>query len=380
MDKIAEILNARLRTMGQQIEITYKYKELKTDEDRIIYTFSIMREHNIVPKMTGKPKDAKESERLREQGNKIFVKCGTNSAQYMEALKLYIKSIAFAPYPSRQLALAYANRSAVLFELALYLECTQDINRALALDYPDNLRAKLCIRKAYCLHLLEDQSIEQMIKETEYWIEKVSLSEDKMKLQSKLDELYKVTRTKFTLMCSQYTSIESKLNKSKDKDLATIACYSNEISCASDAIAIKYNECYGRHVVATRDIRPGEVITIEKPYSLLLMQENTQTHCSNCLEVCWAMIPCKFCTYAMYCSEECRDIEWEKCHDVECAVFPALIEYTTFTSDLFSIRLAVLAVREAGSIQKLRSMLCEADKCDGTLNLYLCFFFIHVIQ
>jgi len=67
----------------------------------------------------------------------------------------------------------------------------------------------------------------------------------------------------------------------------------------------------------------------------------------------------------MYCSEECRSIEWKKCHDIECAIFPALIEYAFCNLDLFSIRLAVLALREAGGITELRTMLKEVDEHDG---------------
>ncbi|KAL6259901.1 hypothetical protein P5V15_009812 [Pogonomyrmex californicus] len=362
MDKVLDTLNARLLAANKHRELTDQYKKLKTDQERVVFTLNVMKEYDIAPSATGMPKNAKESEKLREQGNKIFVKGILNNTTCIDVLKLYTKSIAFAPYPSEQLALGYANRSAVLFQLGLHSECIQDIDRALALNYPDNLRAKLYLRKTECLIILGNQSVEDILKDAEHWLDKMSLNDtSRDKLKTKLDILHnKSAQTEL------YTSMntEAKIVEKQPSSLPTIKTYNDEVPCASDAVVIKYNKYYGRHVVAARDIRPGEVIAVEKPYSLLLVQENMQTHCSNCLRVCWANIPCKYCTYAMYCSEECRNIEWKKCHDIECTIFPALIEYKYYNLDLLSIRLAVLALREAGSIKELRTMIKEIDECD----------------
>jgi len=360
MDKVQNMLNARLLVAGKHLELTDQYKKLKTDQERVVFTLNVLREYDIVPSATGMPKNAKESEKLREQGNKIFVKGIFNNMTCVDALKSYTKSIAFAPYPSEQLALGYANRSAVLFQLCLYLECIQDIDRALDLKYPDNLRAKLYLRKTECLMSLGNHTVEDMLKEAQHWLDKMSLDDtNRGKLAAKLDVLRNKT---------VQTEIDTANRKAKTVEpsaLPTIESHNNEVPCASDAVAIKYNEHYGRYVVATRNIHPGEVIAVEKPYSLILMQENIRTHCSNCLRVCWANIPCNYCTYAMYCSEECRNVEWKKCHDIECAVFPALTEYAFYNLDLCSIRLAVLALREAGDMKELRTMLKEVDEHDG---------------
>ncbi|XP_025991232.2 SET and MYND domain-containing protein 4 isoform X2 [Solenopsis invicta] len=356
MDKVQEMLNARLIAANKHIELSVQYKKLKTDQERVVFTLNIMQEYGIVPSATGMPKNAKESEKLREKGNKIFIKGALNNIRCIEALKLYTKSISVAPYPSEQLALGYANRSAVLFQLGLYLECIQDIDRALALNYPDNLRAKLYLRKSECLMILGNQSVDDTLKKVQHWLDKMSLNDtSREKLKTKLDVLR--NRNTQTKLCATDTR-----RKVLESPLPTIASHNDEVPCASDAVVIKYNNHYGRHIVATRDICPGEVIAVEKPYSLILKQENMQTHCSNCLRVCWANIPCNYCTYAMYCSEECKNIEWKKCHDVECAIFPALIEYSFYNLDWCSIRLAVLALRDAGGMKELRTMLKEVDE------------------
>ncbi|KYN14829.1 PREDICTED: SET and MYND domain-containing protein 4-like [Trachymyrmex cornetzi] len=358
MDKIQNMLNARLIAAGKHIELSNKFMKLKTDQERIVFTLNLMQQYDIVPSATGMQKNAKESEKLREEGNKVFVTGILNNTTCINALKLYTKSIAFAPYPSEQLAYSYANRSAVLFKLGLYSECIQDIDRALALSYPDNLRVKLYLRKTECLMIMGNHSVEDTLKEAQHWLEKMSMNDtSRERLTAKLDVLHnKTTQIK--------VNKNIKVKTEEAPALPIIKSHNNEVPCASDAVAIKYNERYGRHVVATRKIHPGEVIAVEKPYTLILVQENTQTHCSNCLRVCWANIPCNYCTYAMYCSEECRNIEWEKCHNIECDVFPAVLEYSTYNLDLCSIRLTVLALREAGSIEELRAMVKEVDEHD----------------
>lgn len=354
MEKVLDALNAKIIAANKHQDLFLKYKTLRTDEDRIMFTLNVMLEYNIIPQVCDNKKDAKESEKLREQGNKLFISTPLKNYTCVEALKLYTKSIAYAPYPSEQLALAYANRSAVLIKLHKYKLCIQDIDRTLALAYPNNLRAKLYVRKVECLNALKNPNIEDTIKEAQYWLEKISL-DNRKKLNEKLKSIK-------NMLPSQKFKKEKFM---KQAPLPKIKTHNIEVPCASDAITIKYNDKYGRHIVATRKINPGEVIAIEKPYSLILTPDNIHTHCSNCLEVSWANIPCEYCTYAMYCSEECKAMEWKKYHDIECTIFPSMLKMNFVKLDLFSLRLAIQAVREATSIQELKKELEEVDSCEG---------------
>ncbi|KAK9302571.1 hypothetical protein QLX08_005453 [Tetragonisca angustula] len=355
MEKVLNTLNRKIIAANKHQDMINKYKALYTDEERVIFSLNVMLEYNIIPQASGDIKNAKESEKLREEGNKLFVSTPLKNHTCVDALKLYTKSIAYAPYPSEQLALAYANRSAVLLKLHKYELCIQDIDRALALKYPDNLRAKLYVRKVECLNALRHPCMEDGINEAQYWLEKMSIDNiNRKKLNEKLNSI-------------NHNLVSQKFKKQdilKQPLLPKIKAHNSEVPCASDAVIIKYNEEYGRHIVATRRIRPGEVIAVEKPYSLILTPDNVHTHCSNCLEVSWANIPCEYCTYAMYCSEECKAMDWKKYHDVECAVFPSMLKMNFVKLDLFSLRLAIQAVREATSMQELREELKEVDNCD----------------
>lgn len=60
-------------------------------------------------------------------------------------------SIAYSPPKSREIALAYGNRSAVFLKVKLYSDCLVDTERALVNPLmPDNLKTKLYLRKAVC--------------------------------------------------------------------------------------------------------------------------------------------------------------------------------------------------------------------------------------
>ncbi|XP_076242049.1 protein-lysine N-methyltransferase SMYD4 isoform X2 [Calliopsis andreniformis] len=358
MEKIMGTLGKKILAANKHEELVNQYKMLSTDEERIIFTLNIMSEYGIIPLVCEDVKNAKESERLREQGNKIFVSIPLTNLTCVEALKLYTKSVAYAPCQSEQLSLAYANRSAILIKLHKYEECIQDIDRALTLAYPDNLRAKLYVRKVECLQALKDSNAEEVAKEAQQWLEKMSLNDsNRKKLNEKLTSIRRTPER-----CNS-----KKQNTTRHQtvpSLPKIKTVNPEVPCASNAIMVKYNEKYGRHVVAARKINPGEVIVVEKPYSLLLTPDNTHTHCSNCLEVSWANIPCNYCTYTMYCSEECRAAEWKQFHDVECSVFPSMLKMNFSKSDLLCLRLAIQAVRESPSIQELREELKEIDSCD----------------
>ncbi|XP_078036028.1 protein-lysine N-methyltransferase SMYD4 [Augochlora pura] len=316
MEKLMYLLMRKL-TFDELEQISSEYGTLCTDEDRIKFTLNVMLEYNIIPRVHRNLKNADIAEKFRAQGNKLYTTGRLTRAACIEALELYTKSVANAPCSSKQLALAYANRSAVLLKVHKYEECIRDVDRALVLPYPDHLKAKLYMRKA--------ESLKAMQKK------KISL---------------------------EHTNNTELNNKSCPFEIES---YNKEIPCASDAISLIYNEDYGRHIVANRKINAGEVIVIEQFYSMILLQSELYTHCSNCLEVCWANIPCNGCTNVMYCSEECRIEQWKKCHDMECVVFSSMLNMNSGSIDLLSLRIAIQAVRES-SIDNIRKELEEIDR------------------
>lgn len=102
-------------------------------------------------------KDVEVSRSLRESGNQKFAE-----KEYVLCIELYTKSILSCPEDCKEeWSLAFANRSASLFQLGLYQECISDINAALGRNYPGHLLPKVLVRKGRCLKKLLQSEIYQ---------------------------------------------------------------------------------------------------------------------------------------------------------------------------------------------------------------------------
>lgn len=139
-----------LEASGRMESFKTEYSLLKTDTDRVKYSIQLMLDYSVsVPQfIILKAPDA--SRVYRKAANNLFT-IPSSKPLLDESLMQYTKSIAHAKYNSEELSLVYADRSAALFKARLYQDCLLDISRALALPYPDNLRAKLYARQARCL-------------------------------------------------------------------------------------------------------------------------------------------------------------------------------------------------------------------------------------
>ncbi|XP_015595631.1 SET and MYND domain-containing protein 4 [Cephus cinctus] len=351
MDEILAVLSRRVTSANKQHELGSKMAHIKNDDERVEFILTLMKSYGVMPEVISEPKDNQKAKELREQGNKIFVESNLGPMQYITILERYSKSIAYAEINSRELALAYANRSAVLVRVKKYAECVKDIDRALRLDYPDDLKAKLYLRRVECLTALQSPDMQASCDEAQAWLDKLSLDDPmKKKLSHKLNVLYGLR----DILVSP---------EEKEYPLPILTSRNPEVPCAADSVAVKYNEMYGRHVVATRDIKPGEVLAIEKPYTMVLAPENAFTHCANCLKISWASIPCNYCTNVMYCSTACKNDAWKTYHDVECPILDSLLALRYSLMSLCSLKLAVMAVRQANGFDALKAGLKNIDEC-----------------
>ncbi|XP_033231354.1 SET and MYND domain-containing protein 4-like isoform X2 [Belonocnema kinseyi] len=304
----------------------------------------------IIPKVSCDNKNAEKAIQYKDDGNSKFLNAKT-SLDFLETFKLYTQSIAYALNNSKELALAYANRSAILIHVGKYQDCLADINRALNLNYPNNLKSKVFLRKAECLLALGNPEAKKAHKSALKWLKEVSNETIKIKMKDKLENFFNMDRKFYNEEEEEIFSVE--WDYSEDA----------QIPCASDGLEIKYNTEYGRHVVATRDFPAGEIIIAEKPYAQVLAYKNMYTHCAHCLKVTWSSIPCCYCVYAVYCSAECRDIARKLYHDIECSVLGFLIESGLNEDRLLSTKIAILALRETKSISNLKSELKNVNAC-----------------
>lgn len=149
MTSIDSIINSYCEMLSNRCEIV-DLLQIFTDLDKnekVTFSYHLLKSDNFLPQfeiVSGK--SVAVALQYRNLGNKAFYRKGD-----ADALKYYTKSVAASPIDSEELALAYANRSAVLFKLKKYNSSLLDINRALEKNYPDFLKQKLYDRKKNCL-------------------------------------------------------------------------------------------------------------------------------------------------------------------------------------------------------------------------------------
>ncbi|KAJ8679926.1 hypothetical protein QAD02_015713, partial [Eretmocerus hayati] len=264
-----------------------------------------------------------KSVEFRKEGNILYnnnKKKKNDEITNRTILTYYSKSIAYAPLNCEELALTYSNRSVLWYHFHRYDLCLIDVNRALSITKSNELKTSLLSRKKKCLDF--KQSVSNNCKD------------------------YKIPEL-------------SEHNASKN------------ISCGADSITMKQSEKYGRHYVATRDIRPGEIVIIEESSYAAVNNHQLYLVCSHCLAFAWACVPCDFCVFAIYCSENCKNQAWSEYHDVMCSILPLLYSVTFKNVDMCSViamvRVVVIAIKKKG----LEGLLKETEDSDAEKDMNL---------
>uniref|UniRef100_A0A182IZ54 Protein-lysine N-methyltransferase SMYD4 n=1 Tax=Anopheles atroparvus TaxID=41427 RepID=A0A182IZ54_ANOAO len=220
-------------------------------------------------KLSKDVKDNGKAADSRAKGNALF---HPKVKRYIEAVKRYNESLSFSEKGSEARALAYANRSAVCYELHRYKECLDNIRLARESNYPARLADKLNKRELAAKEALNDGVNEESTKNGE--------------------------------------------------PVCTLTYDKNElVPQAVSCLELRKSEEYGRFVATTRDLKAGDVVIMEKPFCTLLLDVYRYTRCDFCHhERPFNLIPCEGCTVAMYCSGECMKQAFVRYHRYECSV------------------------------------------------------------
>lgn len=288
----------------------------------------------------GVSKSSEASEAFRKDGNALFLQKSHNAQMHKQIFNFYCQSVMTAPNSSDQLAYAYGNRSAFLLHIKQYEDCIKDCNRALKITNSKIFKAKMLCRKAECLKKLKLPEFQNVLQEVE-------IIKDKIENDEQSEKIITETLNKVKNLTINNNS------HAKKQDVSPIKL--NEVL---DGIKIEYTEKYGRHLIATRDYKPGDIILVENLFATTVSRNVSHTNCHYCLKICWSGVPCKNCNWAIFCSEDCRLKAWKSFHDIECpsASLLNLSEGTWHMSDAI-MRAAIMGLREAGSCAQLRADL-----------------------
>ncbi|KAK7588157.1 hypothetical protein V9T40_005402 [Parthenolecanium corni] len=270
--------------------------------EKIQVAYEFLKWRKVLPTMQKQSsKSAAKATEYKNLGNNEF-RC----KNYIEAANFYTKSVSVAPVPSTELAIAYANRSAVMAKITRDRECLLDINRALQLNYPETGKQKLLDRKIKCIIQFRiAMSVAKEFSSSVTYAFKTRLGVVVEELDKEFDpDRAEPLETHALRFRAPKMDFKNKL-----------------IPNASEKIEIKCDSENRTSVIATARIKPGEILAIEKPYAANLAEEYRYTNCANCFLRCEALIHCPTCSMVMFCSEICRKNAFETFHRIECQIF-----------------------------------------------------------
>lgn len=155
-------------------------------------------------------KSEAKSQTLRSDGNKFY-----SERKFFNALIKYNESLSYAENRSENLGHAFANRSAVYFEMKQFEKCLSNIEMAKGNFYPDKQMQTLINRETKCREMMKSHRE----KQPDVW------------------NFFKLS----------YPS-------------------NPRLPFIANCLEVKRSEKYGRHVVTNQDLRVGDIVVVESPF------------------------------------------------------------------------------------------------------------------
>ncbi|XP_055326481.1 uncharacterized protein LOC129580260 [Sitodiplosis mosellana] len=245
---------------------------------------------NIAPNR----KDNEFSTALHQRGNEFF-----RAENWSEAMTWYNRSLSYAEIGSENVALAYSSRSACFFNMELYEKALIDIETAKSANVPEHLLVQLEQRQQECHELMQTA------------------------------QKPKVTR-------------DFKLSYEANKNFP----------CMVDVVEIKYNQEFGRHLVAKCDIPVDKIVLMEKEFIAAI--DNDRMLCCNCSRMNSNFIACPQCPAVVFCDLDCMNQNlW---HKWECG---SSVSQLNFNMKLH-VRAVLMAIESFRSVEDLMEFVGSA--------------------
>lgn len=181
-------------------------------------------------------KDNNRADFFRAMGNSFY-----NKNKFLEALTNYNRSLCYAQSNSKQMALAYANRSAIYMELKEAGKCLENIQLARDNKYPN--QSKLNEREQKCFEVQKSHTHDPENDPLSFF----------------------------------------KLSYPPNEKIPFI------VNC----LKLRRSNKYGRHIITNQELMPGDIIAIEEPFLKLISHGGRYRRCTYCLKSnLLNLIPC----------------------------------------------------------------------------------------
>lgn len=248
-----------------------------------------------------------------------------SDGKYVDAAVQYCNSLkAAAPY-SKSSALAYANRSAALYHLKKFQDCIADIDRALNLPYPNDLKPKIIARKESAVAILRKRN-QNLAKDDE--------------IEAKAEEL-------------TYAHGENP-----------------KLPGVSVGIEVAYSSHEGRGLLARKEFQLGDLLFVEEAFFTVPAFETPQIFCHHCIKESLSLIPCNRCCVRIYCSEECEKQAFDKYHRTECALLEILdsVKFVNIDAIIVIIRCLLIFTNQGDNFDEFYKEFEDIDKNKGRFD------------
>ncbi|KYQ47104.1 SET and MYND domain-containing protein 4 [Trachymyrmex zeteki] len=265
-------------------------------------------------KLLFRDKDAEVSKRRRLEGYQLAA-----VGEHDKALLLFSQAVLRAPQPGRNktvdqglsLSLALLGRAEIFMALKEYYFALEDLRLAAEHDLPDKLmHSPPCpFVSAIRYQLVPQNSFTTKIQNNRITL----LGPVKSSLLLNFVHRYVFTCMHVCHICGggDGTPLNGAVN--------------SELRWSSGALEIRETTTAGKHVVATAEIHPGDILLVEPPLAGCLLPEFYGTHCQHCYARLRAPVGCPNCSCVAFCGKKCREVAMATYHKYECKVLALLI-------------------------------------------------------
>ncbi|KAB7506023.1 SET and MYND domain-containing protein 4 [Armadillidium nasatum] len=322
----------KLKESNLLAEIEKEFMAINNDFDRIKMVLRFEEIKNLTIPVSNS-KSEEYAKVLEEEYNSFS--STEDREQLKTGLKLINRSIQFTPdTPEKNLAVRLMKRAWTNLMLSKFEEAKEDANRSLKLhsDISDMWNSCEVLGHSYA-NTGENHAAQGFFESALEGLR-----------SSKVDQETKAVAT--ARMVSVYKFIKGRVdieipdNPIENLDTPSVSFGINRIlKCATEAVHVKIDEKTGRGLYAKREIEPGDVIMVEKPYVSALNLPNFETHCNNCFKRFKTPVPCDACSRVWFCNEMCLEEAKDGFHSSECPVLNLLYDKTIGSMGIIAFRI-----------------------------------------
>lgn len=267
-------------------------------------------------------KDEDRSERFKMAGDRHM-----KNYEYVKAMESYNASLSYATPESPKLLIGYLDRATVYNYVGLNDEALQNCEMGYMIARDDDEKHQLGLKRNKCLESME-----------------------KLKATAQF-------RRVIPKECTPKLSFPPRRN----------------LPFGANCLEIIENERYGRHIITTKDLMPGDIVSMEAPVCKILDKNMLYKKCTNCLKaVNFNLIPCQRCSMAMFCSNECEQSAFNSFHKYECPILGAVVNKFCENDCVpwTALRLLLMAMKCYPAYDQIRKMYDEVKRTKLHFNSF----------